>query len=73
MIGEQKLTEKDLVFDNQEKEIEIFGVKFKASIFRSPLLDGTTLEILTLKPIENWSMSRSTSSAKEINIFKRRK
>jgi hypothetical protein len=53
----------------ESKEIDIFGVRFKALMWRCQVSDT---EILELKPLDNWSLSRSASSAKKINIFKRR-
>jgi hypothetical protein len=54
----------------ESKEIDIFGVRFKALIWRCQYPSSST-EILELVPLDNWSLSRSASSAKEINIFKR--
>jgi hypothetical protein len=46
--------------------IDILGVKFSADMYQHK-----DMHILTLCPHGKWGMSRSTSSAKEICIFKR--
>ena len=48
---------------NNGIEVDILGIKFIAYLIGD--------DIIALKPQGKWSMSRSTSSAKEVLFFKR--
>jgi hypothetical protein len=61
------MSKKSVESINREKAvIDILGVKFSADMYQHK-----DTHILTLCPQGKWSMSRSTSLAKEICIFKR--